>query len=386
MSEFKIDTENFIRHKLYDGETSSWRRYARLVVGSDSVWDLIKYEMTILLFAWVPGALGLKLRQIFYPFLFRSVGSGVIFGRNLVIRNASKISIGDGVVIDDNTVIDARGAGSAGIVIGDQVVVNREVLIISKMGPIVIGSDSDIGTRAMIFSTGGVEIGSGVSIAGDCKLGGVVVKTEGASDDVEKVSKGPVRIGDQATVFMTAIILDGAEVGSRATVGPGVLLRDSVPSNASVVAHQRLVTLRKTADSDDGSEASDRHVTRTQEEDSYVTTPTLKDDATSRRTALNGHSAVLEAVFESIEELNLLRKPEDQLRLAEDTSLSDLESIDKVNLVVEVEDRLRARGHDINLSDSGSVSGDGSIFATVGSFAMYINELLFEKSEQRHVV
>ena len=45
-------------------------------------------------------------------------GRGVVFGRNLVLRHAKKIALGDGVVLDDNCVVDAKGAGNRGISIG----------------------------------------------------------------------------------------------------------------------------------------------------------------------------------------------------------------------------------------------------------------------------
>ena len=120
----KLDKSNFIRHKLFDEETSSWKRYAILVVGEPSLWKLAKYELITFFLGPVPGAVGLALRKVFYPSLFRQSGAGVVFGRSLVIRNADKITLGDGVVIDDYTLLDARGSGEEGILIGDKVIIN----------------------------------------------------------------------------------------------------------------------------------------------------------------------------------------------------------------------------------------------------------------------
>jgi acetyltransferase-like isoleucine patch superfamily enzyme len=68
-----------------------------------------------------------------------------VFGRNLTIRNAQNITLGDNVIIDDDCVLDARGAGPDGVVIGDRVIINRGASIQAKIGPIWIGEDSDIG-------------------------------------------------------------------------------------------------------------------------------------------------------------------------------------------------------------------------------------------------
>jgi len=40
--------------------------------------------------------------------LFKSCGRGVVFGKNMTIRHPAKISIGDNVVLDDNSVVDAK--------------------------------------------------------------------------------------------------------------------------------------------------------------------------------------------------------------------------------------------------------------------------------------
>lgn len=173
-----IDHTASIRHKLLEGETSSLKRYALLVIGEVSIWKLLKYELIVFLFGSLQGALGLGLRQIFYPKLFKKVGRGVVFGRNLVIRNARNVVIGDNVMIDDQVLIDARGVGDDGIVIGDNVIINREAVLISKVGGIHIGSDTDVGMRAFLISTGGIIIGSKVGLAGECKLGGSMSQLE----------------------------------------------------------------------------------------------------------------------------------------------------------------------------------------------------------------
>src|SRR3990172_4112680 len=50
---------------LFDAKKSTLTKYQEIVVGKRGLWNMIKYELIITLFSWVPGALGLALRQIF---------------------------------------------------------------------------------------------------------------------------------------------------------------------------------------------------------------------------------------------------------------------------------------------------------------------------------
>ena len=102
----------------------------------------------------------------------------MVFGRDLVIRNPQLISLGDNVIIDDDCVLDGRGAGPAGVEVGDRTILGRGVSVQAKTGPIRIGPDSDIGMHSVIHSQGGVEIGAAVGLSGGCKLSGGVFQTD----------------------------------------------------------------------------------------------------------------------------------------------------------------------------------------------------------------
>jgi acetyltransferase-like isoleucine patch superfamily enzyme len=59
----------------------------------------------------------------------------VVFGHPVLIRNARNITLGAQVMIDDLCVLDGRGAGAEGVVLGDSVIVNRGTTIQAKIGP-----------------------------------------------------------------------------------------------------------------------------------------------------------------------------------------------------------------------------------------------------------
>ncbi len=235
----QLDEQDYLRSKLFSSNTSMVRRYADLVVGPDaSLFRLARYELVTMMFGRVSGALGLALRKLFYPGLFRRCGRGVVFGRDLVIRNPQLIALGDNVILDDDCVIDGRGAGPAGVEIGDRTILGRGVSVQAKIGPIRIGPDSDIGMHSVIHSQGGVDIGAAVVLGGGCKISGGVFQTErGATGGGEMTAreqtrwtKGPIRIGDRCLIGFGCLFLDGVEIGEGAVIGAGSVMNKSVPA------------------------------------------------------------------------------------------------------------------------------------------------------------
>jgi acetyltransferase-like isoleucine patch superfamily enzyme len=228
----KIDEDDLIRHKLFHERKSALQKYKELVIGEKSFLQLIKYELLTTLLGPIPGALGLALRGLFYPLLFKQIGRGVVFGRSVVIRHPDKIQLGNGVILDDYCLIDARGAGEEGIVIGENSIVSRGVMIQSKVGPIHIGASGNIGAASVIVSMGGVYIGEMVTIAGGCCVSGGAYSTQrGDESDREqgKHTKGPIRLDRKSRYAMGAIVLDGVHVEEGCFVGAGSVVVTDLP-------------------------------------------------------------------------------------------------------------------------------------------------------------
>ncbi len=244
----ELSEDSYIRAKLYGGDKSDLRRYADLVCGEgSSYWALLKYELLTCLLAGRRGALGLFLRKKLYPSLFKECGRGVIFGRNLTIRNGKNIVLGDRVVIDDDCVLDARGAGDEGVRIGSGTILNRAVSVQAKIGPVHIGEECDIGMHSDVHAQGGVYIGDQVVLGGGGKISGGVFQIDRSDDDgreQDRSTRGPIRIDSKCLIGMGSMFLDGVHVGEGVVLGAGSVVLKDVPAY-SVAAGQPARVLRE---------------------------------------------------------------------------------------------------------------------------------------------
>lgn len=232
-----LDESSFIRSRLFDRDRSAFERYRELVF-SDFTWlKLVRYELLVTFLGPLPGALGFVLRKRLYRSLFRSVGKGAIFGPNLILNHADRITLGEGVVIDRDCVLDARGAGEDGVKIGNRVIVNRGAAIQAKVGRIEIGDDCNIGSGVDIVAQGPIILGRNVSIAGKTMIAGgryVVEQEEGSPGVKKRFSRGAIRIGNNARIGMGAIIQDGVTIGDNAIVAPGAVVYEDVAPDSVV--------------------------------------------------------------------------------------------------------------------------------------------------------
>ena len=179
-----------LHDKLLDTNQSSFQKYREMMTGDQSFVYFLKFELITFFLCWLPGALGLFLRKIFYPLLFKSVGRGVVFGRNVILRHPHKVKIGDNVIIDENCLIDAKGCVGNGIDIGNDVIVSRNSSVIGKYGSIVIGDRANIGTNCLFGSMGHLEIGKDTLFAANCYIGGGMYHMD--RTDIPVVEQGSI--------------------------------------------------------------------------------------------------------------------------------------------------------------------------------------------------
>ena len=212
-------------------------KYQALIVGRPGLFALLKYELITLCTQWVPGALGLALRKVCYPWLLGACGRNVVFGQNVVLRHPHKIRIGDNVVIDDNCLLDAKGTTNQGITIGSRVFVGRNSILSCKNGNIHLEDGANIGFNCEVFSADTVRIGQDTLLAAYVYvIGGdhAVTDRSAAVNAQARVAAG-VTIGEGVWIGAGAKVLDGVTIGNRAIVGAGAVVRTAVPDGATAV-------------------------------------------------------------------------------------------------------------------------------------------------------
>ena len=220
-----------IQDELFGAGQSKLQKYASLIIGQPGLWPLIRYESITLLCMALPGALGLFLRMKLYPRLLGRVGRNVTFGHGIVLRHPHKIRIGNDVHIDDQCVLDAKGADNQGITIGDGVFIGRNTIISCKNGDIEIDDRANIGFNCEIFSGGHVRLGKNTLVAAYTYLVGgdhLHDRTDIPVLDQGRVAEG-IEVDDNVWLGAHVVVSDGARVGHDAIIGAGAVVRGEIP-------------------------------------------------------------------------------------------------------------------------------------------------------------
>jgi len=210
----------------------NFKKYKDIFIGNKNFFYLIKYEIITTLFDQIPGALGIFMRKTFYPTLFKRVGRGTFFGKNLILRHSHKIELGKNVIISDHVILDAKGGKDSKIRIDDDCFISNFSIITVKDGQIEIGKNTRIGSCCRIATFQKVKIGKNVLIAANSYIGGGNYKFE--RTDIPIIEQGMdlkdgVKIGDNSWIAAGSIVLDGVNIGRDSIIAAGSVVIKDVP-------------------------------------------------------------------------------------------------------------------------------------------------------------
>lgn len=221
--------KSLIRQFGEPGE-SPRRRYQRMFVGSDSMADLIRYELLTGALAPLPGALGYALRARLWRSLFGGIGRGVMFGRNVTLRCPGHVRLGDNVLVDDLAVLDAKGEHGR-IDIGSTVLIGRGTILSCTEASISVGDYVSMGPFVHLASKNFIRIGSHIGIGPNVQViaGGYNPTDPGKPPtEQERVALG-ITIEDNVWIGVGARILDGVTIGRNSIIGAASVVTKDVP-------------------------------------------------------------------------------------------------------------------------------------------------------------
>jgi acetyltransferase-like isoleucine patch superfamily enzyme len=232
---------------------SAFGAYRSLMYGDLGIAKIIWAEILFTLIGGLGGGLGLFLRMKLYPALFKSCGRKVVFGKNVTIRHPHKIALGDGVVFDDGSVVDAKGMGNTGISLGNFVFVGRNTALYCKNGNIDIGENVSFSANCILVSSNQLTMKKNSVVASFTYLlsGGEYDLNDPTPFALQKgtCTKGALEIGENCWIGAGAKVLDGSSLGDRCVIGAGAVVNRPVPANSIAVGvPARVIKTRKSAE------------------------------------------------------------------------------------------------------------------------------------------
>lgn len=218
---------------------STFARYRHIQYGAVSSGFVLKAELAQWFCGSLPGAAGLFLRSRLYPALLGAAGPKCLFGRNMTLRHPGKIRLGQGVMADDNVVLDAKGESNNGITIGSRVFIGRNTIIYCKNGNIAIEDDVSISSNCTIFSSNSLTIGAGTVIGAYSYLlsGGEYDLADPTpfAEQSGMETRGPLTVGRNCWLGARVTVLDAACIGDQSVIGAGAVVTKPVPGRSLAV-------------------------------------------------------------------------------------------------------------------------------------------------------
>ncbi len=221
-------------HEAVTGKGSAFTQYQEVIVGRRSLFFFLYYEFC-LVFSFIPGALGMALRKIFWPRLFSACGKGVLFGTNVVLRHPNRIHLGNRVVISDGCILDARSPEvETAISLGDDVMLSNDVMLSCKNGIIAVGNNTGINAQTIIQSTSMCQVNIGEDVVVGQRsfvIGGGNYNTEQIDVPIRLQgikSDGGVDIQNNVWLGGNASVLGGVTVGHGSIIAASCVMTKSV--------------------------------------------------------------------------------------------------------------------------------------------------------------
>lgn len=172
---------------------------------------------------------------------FAKRGNRLFIGKNVSLKCANKIHVGNGVSIQDGVKINALSKDGVWLGNNSSIGENTKIRVsgsLTEMGKSFhLGNYSTLANDCFVGAAGGVEIGDYVAVGQNVRFHSenhefsdpnILICKQGTSH------KG-IKIGNDCWIGAGAVFLDGSEVGDGCVVGAGSIVTKKIPPY-SVVA------------------------------------------------------------------------------------------------------------------------------------------------------
>lgn len=227
---------------VVDAKGSSAGKYFAINYGPMPKVKAMLMELCVFLFGNMSGAAGLLFRSKLYRCFLGSCGKKLVVGRGVTLRHPSKIHFGDGVILDDNSVVDAKGEDNEGITFGNNVYIGKNSIVYCKNGNITLEDKVNISANCILFSSNSLTMRSGSMVgAYSYFLSGGEYDYSDPTPFAEQsgmCTKGPLEIGANCWFGTRVTVLDStSKIGEHCVFAAGaVVTRPTEPNGLYVGA------------------------------------------------------------------------------------------------------------------------------------------------------
>lgn len=171
-------------------------------------------------------------QQLVFSLKARHAGGSRI-SSGAYLKGVADIHLGIKCKIHDHASIDA--SRSTGVVLGDQVTLNRYAVVQGGAGGVRLGNRVEINNFSIINGTGGVDVGDDTLIGPGVRIISYQHQYAAGRTIRSQPTEGkPIHIGKDCWIGANAVILAGVGVGDGAVVAAGAVVTKDVPAGVVV--------------------------------------------------------------------------------------------------------------------------------------------------------
>lgn len=176
----------------------------------------------------------LKIVTFFFEAFIRKACGDISFSAKF--SQTYNIKLGKNVKIYYGSRLSAAGGV---LIIGDNCMIDSNVIISCHGGTIEIGEKSSFNPNCVIYGHGGLKIGKFVRVA----AGTVIIPANHGFErkDIpiaeQSITKKGIVIKDDVWIGANCVILDGVMIGTGCVIGAGSIVTKSIPSYSIAVGN-----------------------------------------------------------------------------------------------------------------------------------------------------